>query len=132
MAAKELEEHKDLNRGIRRIHGKMHFAYAQRILARLSDLDGEQCKDHKGRQNHVGKILEQKPSAAFAQKILAKMSDLDGLHYKKGRIPIKITIRIGRGGSPGGTGRNVVTNRMDIVHFWGQGRNRGRNISSKP
>jgi hypothetical protein len=109
MAAKELKEHKDLNRGIRRIHGKMHFAYAQRILARLSDLDGEQCKDHKGRQNHVGKIMEEKPSAAFAQKILAKMSDLDGERYKEGKIRIKITIKIRMREGGGAQGVQVVT-----------------------
>src|ERR1041385_189417 len=82
MAAKALKEPKDVNRGIHRIRGKLHFTYAQRILARLSDLDGGQCEDHKRRQNHVGKIMEEKPSAAFAQKILSKMSDLDRLHCK--------------------------------------------------
>jgi hypothetical protein len=48
MAAKALKEPKDVNRGIHRIRGKLHFAYAQRILARLSDLDGGQCTDHTG------------------------------------------------------------------------------------
>src|ERR1051326_1768298 len=40
-------------------------------------------KDHKGRQNHMGKIMEDKPPAALAQKILAKMSDLEGLRCKE-------------------------------------------------
>src|ERR1041385_4045481 len=45
-------------------------------------------KDHKGRQNHMGKIMGDKPPAALAQKILAKMSDLEGLRCKEseGRV----------------------------------------------
>ena len=38
-------------------------------------------KDHQGRQNHVGKIMEGEPPAAFAQGIVARMIHLDGLDW---------------------------------------------------
>jgi hypothetical protein len=37
----------DPNRGIRRIRGRLHFAYGQEILAKLSELDGVHYKEHK-------------------------------------------------------------------------------------
>src|ERR1043165_22108 len=50
-------------------------------------------KDHKGRQNHMGKIMEDKPPAALAQKILAKMSDLEGLRCKESEGRLRRSFR---------------------------------------
>src|ERR1043166_676310 len=50
-------------------------------------------KDHKGRQNHMGKIMEDKPPAALAQNILAKMSDLEGLRFKESEGRLRRSFR---------------------------------------
>jgi hypothetical protein len=45
MAAKELKEHKDLDRGTRRIRGRLHFAGAQKIRDEMMDSDGVQSEE---------------------------------------------------------------------------------------